>query len=103
MSLLPGAKLLFPGTMPWNVLLDCDRFDSVLPIFLNVSAKMMLMPLPTSMNTLDILKSQICASTTRAACPGLGSAGGWSALENVISVSDPRRYSGIAGGATMAW
>ena len=84
------------------MLLDWDKFDSVLPIFLNVSAKMMFMPLPPSINIFDILKSHTCASTTKAACPGLGTAGGCSALENVISVSDPCRYSGIAGGATMA-
>src|ERR1041384_4495661 len=37
------------------------------------------------------------ASSTSVVCPGRGMAGEWSSWEKVISVSDPRKYSGTAG------
>jgi hypothetical protein len=53
--------------MPWKVVSDSGNFSVDLFIHLRVSANMMLMPLPPSMNTFFGLWSPIRASITRAA------------------------------------
>jgi hypothetical protein len=47
-----------------------------------VLANRRLRPLPPSMKTFLMLNPLICASTTSAAWPSQGTAGGWSALLN---------------------
>ena len=49
--IVPMGVTACPGTMPWKVVSDATKFVIGLFILLRVSAKIMLMPLPPSMNT----------------------------------------------------
>ena len=49
--IVPMGVTACPGTIPWKVFADGVRLDVDLFILLRVSAKMILIPLPPSMNT----------------------------------------------------
>src|SRR6266699_545096 len=71
-------------------------------IFRKVSAYMRFKLLPPSMNTRDTSNPAITAGRINAACPGLGTCGGWSSMPKLMLFPDQSRYSTVGGGIFSA-
>src|SRR4051812_11411859 len=90
-----------PGTITWKVVLVGSSMFMVMPNLSIVSLYMMLMLLPSSINTFEkftlISGPMNVRSRTRAYPPRVGMILGRSFILQVISCSDQCMYLGIAG------
>jgi hypothetical protein len=85
--------------MPWKGALVDQMHDRSTPMASNISAYMVLRPLPPSISTLVSHFVPMIESTMSGYLPGYGMLSGWSDRSKVIADPDHRGKKGMAGPA----